>query len=51
MSIMIVALVIMAINSTIFPMNDWVVRIVGVIMMIDLVVLVYSFMRKKSKVT
>lgn len=51
MMIMIMALVIMAINSTIFPMNDWVVRIVGMVMMIDLVVLVYSFMRNKSKVT
>ncbi|MCD4713109.1 MAG: hypothetical protein K8R73_07505 [Clostridiales bacterium] len=51
LSIMIVALVIMAINSTFFPMNDWVIRIVGMVMMIDLVVLVYSFMRNKRKVT
>ena len=49
--IMIIALVIMAVNNMIFPMNDWTVRIIGVVMMIDLVFLVYSFMRNKSRNT
>lgn len=48
MIIMIFALLIMGINSILSPLNDWVVRIVGLVVMIDLVVLVYSFISGKS---
>ena len=51
LTIMVFALLLMGINGTLYAMNDWVIRIVGIVMMINLVVLVYSFMRNKRKVT
>ncbi|MBE0450943.1 MAG: hypothetical protein IBX70_08870 [Clostridia bacterium] len=50
-AIMIFALLIMGINGTFYAMSDWVIRIVGIVMMINLVVLVYSLMKFKQKDT
>jgi hypothetical protein len=51
LAIMVFALLLMGINGTFYEMNDWVIRIVGIVMMINLVVLVYSFMKYKQKDT
>lgn len=47
--IMIIGLLFIGINRFIFSMPDWAVRITGIVMMIDLVVLVYSFVRNNHK--
>lgn len=47
--IMIIGLLFMGINQLIFRMPDWAVRITGIVMMIDLVVLVYSVVRNNHK--
>lgn len=44
---MIIGLIFMGINLLIFRMPDWVVRITGIVMMIDIVV--YSFVRNNKK--
>ncbi len=48
-AIMIIALLSMRINWLIFAMPDWIVRIIGVIIMVNLVVLTYSSIRIKHK--
>lgn len=40
--IMFMALFFMGINRLIFTMPDWTVRVIGIVIMIDLVALVYS---------
>lgn len=47
--IAVIALLCMSINWFIVPMPDWVVRMVGIVMMVDLVILVYSGIKKKTK--
>ncbi len=43
--VMIILLVFMALNAWVVPMSDWVVRVVGIVMLIDLAVLVFLFVR------
>jgi len=47
--IMIIALVSMGINWLMVAMPDWIVRAIGIVIMVDLVVLVYSSVRIKHK--
>jgi len=47
--IMIIALVSMGINWLMVAMPDWIVRVIGIVIMVDLVVLVYSSVRIKHK--
>jgi len=46
---MIIALVSMGINWLMVAMPDWIVRAIGIVIMVDLVVLVYSSVRIKHK--
>lgn len=48
-SIMIIALLCLSINWLMFSIPDWAVRIIGIVMMVDLVVLTYSTVRIKHK--
>ncbi|MDD2494481.1 MAG: hypothetical protein PHE29_04735 [Tissierellia bacterium] len=48
--IIIIALLIMGINRLIVAMPDWIVRIIGIVIMVDLAVLVYSSVRNKHGV-
>ncbi len=45
MVIMIAAVILMLISFFIIPFPDWAVRVIGVIMLIDIVVLSYSSIR------
>ncbi len=49
MVIMIIALLSMGINWLIAAMPDWTVRIIGLVIMVDLAVLVYSSVRIKQR--
>ena len=48
--IMIIALLFMGISWLMVAMPDWINRIIGIVIMVDLVVLVYSVVRIKHKV-
>lgn len=47
--IMIIALFSMGINWWMVEMPDWIIRVIGIVIMVDLLVLVYSFVRIKHK--
>lgn len=49
MVIMIIALLSMGINWLTAAMPDWTVRIIGLVIMVDLAVLVYSSVRIKQR--
>lgn len=49
MVIMIIALLSMGINWLTAAMTDWTVRIIGLVIMVDLAVLVYSSVRIKQR--
>lgn len=49
MVIMIIALLSMGINWLTAVMSDWTVRIIGLVIMVDLAVLVYSSVRIKQR--
>ncbi len=47
--IMFIALLFMGINMLVFTMPDWTVRFMGIVIMVDLVVLVYSSIKIMNK--
>ena len=47
--IMVSALLSMGISWLIFAMPDWTVRIIGIVIMVDLIILTYLFIRIKHK--
>ena len=47
--IMIIALFSMGINWWMVEMPDWIIRVIGIVIMVDLLVLVYSSVRIKHK--
>ncbi len=48
--VMIISLVFMALNAWVFPMPDWVVRVIGMVMLVDLTVFVFLFVRTRGDV-
>ncbi len=46
--VMIISLVFMALNAWVFPMSDWVVRVVGIVMLVDLAVFAFQFVRTRG---
>lgn len=47
--IMIITILGMGINFLVFSMPDWTVRTIGIVMLVDLMVLVYSRVRMNQK--
>lgn len=46
--LMVVLLISMVINWYVFPFPDWVVRVIGVVLLLNIAVLIYSWVRYRK---